>query len=172
MQFSENEKRMIYQLEGTSQSAVLQEVHRRWRSADSQAVRDAAETVLRKLRALPERACMDAIREIQRTYRLPKARTISELSAEARQRSGAQKLSGHDIMDLERFAPDTRHMIVFDVIVPPSPTVRRGEKMRLFLTEAGYAKALELQSEGRIRIRNHAKVFAGRLRYDHQDRER
>ena len=73
-------------------------------------------------------------------------------------------------MDLERFAPDTRHMIVFDVIVPPSPTVRRGEKMRLFLTEAGYAKALELQTEGRIRIRNHAKVFAGRLRYDHQDR--
>ena len=81
MQFSENEKRMIYQLEGTSQSAVLQEVHRRWRSADSQEMCDTAETVLRKLRALPERACMDAIREIQRTYRLPKARTISELSA-------------------------------------------------------------------------------------------
>ena len=34
----------------------------------------------------------------------------------ARQQSGAQKLSGHDIMALERFDPATRHMIVFDAV--------------------------------------------------------
>ena len=37
--------------------------------------------------------------------RQEKARTIGEMLAEARQRSGAQKLSGHDIMALERFDP-------------------------------------------------------------------
>ncbi len=59
---------------------------------------------------------MDLIRKVGQ-YRLPeKARTIGEMLAEARQQSGAQKLSGHEIMALERFDPTTRHMIVFDVL--------------------------------------------------------
>ena len=79
-------------------------------------------------------------------YRLPeKARTIGEMLAEARQRSGAQKLSGHDIMALERFDSATRHMIVFDVLTHDSPVGWKGEKMRLFLTDTGYSKALENQ---------------------------
>lgn len=100
-----------------------------------------------------------------------KARTIGELLAEAKQKSGAAKLAGHDIMALERFDPDTRHMIVFDVLSHESPVGWKGEKMRLFLTEAGYGKALENQDKGFIRIRNHAKVLAGNLRYDRKDRE-
>ncbi len=36
--------------------------------------------------------------------------------AEARQQSGAEKLKGHDIMGLERFDPEVKHMIVFDVL--------------------------------------------------------
>ena len=47
----------------------------------------------------------------------------------------------------------------------------KGEKMRLFLTDAGYSKALENQDKGFIRIRNHAKVRSGNLSYDHRDWE-
>lgn len=36
--------------------------------------------------------------------------------AVARQESGARKLEGHDIMALERFDPEVKHMIVFDVL--------------------------------------------------------
>ena len=43
--------------------------------------------------------------------------------------------------------------------------------MRLFLTEAGYGKAMENQDRGFIKIKNYAKVIAGNLRYDHKDRE-
>ena len=43
--------------------------------------------------------------------------------------------------------------------------------MRLFLTDAGYGKALENQEKGFIRIRNHAKVRGGDLLYDRRDRE-
>ncbi|MFR4199597.1 MAG: DUF5720 family protein [Flavonifractor plautii] len=111
---------------------------------------------------------MDLIRKVQAEYRLPeKARTIGEMLAEARQQSGAQKLSGHDIMALERFDPATRHMIVFDVLTHDSPVGWKGEKMRLFLTDAGYSKALENQEKGHIKIRNHAKVLSGDLHYDH-----
>ena len=112
------------------------------------------------------------IREVQTNYHLPdKARTIGEMLEEARQQSGAAKLAGHDIMALERFDPDTRHMIVFDVLSHESPVDWKGEKMRLFLTEAGYGRALENQDKGFIKIRNHAKVLAGNLHYDRKDRE-
>ena len=56
--------------------------------------------------------------------------------AVARQESGAQKLEGHDIMALERFDPEVKHMIVFDVLSRESPIGDKGHRMRLFLTEA------------------------------------
>ena len=173
MNLNEDEKRMVYQIESTNQVAALNEIYMTWRYATNQAMKDTAESLLRKLRPLSDKEYMDVIREVQQNYRLPgKARTIGEMLAEARQQSGAQKLSGHDIMALERFDPATRHMIVFDVLTHDSPVGWKGEKMRLFLTDAGYSKALENQEKGHIKIRNHAKVLSGDLHYDHKDRER
>ena len=130
MNLSEAEKRMIYQVEGTSQGAALNEIYMTWRYAPDKAMKDTAEGLLKKLRPLSDKECMDVIRDVQKNYRLPgKARTIGEMLAEARQQSGAQKMAGHDIM------------------------------------------ALENQVKGFIKIKNHAKVIAGNLRYDHKDRE-
>lgn len=98
-------------------------------------------------------------------------KTIDERLDEARQKSGAPQLAGHDIMGLERFAPDTRHMIVFDVLTLDSPIGWKGEKTRAFLTDQGYQKSLENERLGHIKIRNHAKVIAGHLHYDHKDRD-
>ena len=148
MNLSEAEKRMIYQVEGTSQGAALNEIYMTWRYAPDKAMKDTAEGLLKKLRPLSDKECMDVIRDVQKNYRLPgKARTIGEMLA------------------------DTRHMIVFDVLSHESPMGWKGDKMRLFLTEAGYGKALENQDKGFIKIKNHAKVIAGNLRYDHKDRE-
>lgn len=59
---------------------------------------------------------MDIVRAIQKNYRVPyPARTIGEKIAETRQQSGAEKSKGNDIMVLEHFDPEVRHMIVFDV---------------------------------------------------------
>ena len=156
MKLTEAEMRMVFQIESTNQNAALNEIYMTWRYAPNPATKETAEGLLDKLRPLSDQECMDLIRKVQAEYRLPeKARTIGEMLAEARQQSGAQKLSGHDIMALERFDPATRHMIVFDV-----------------LTDAGYSKALENQEKGHIKIRNHAKVLSGDLHYDHKDRER
>ena len=87
-----------------------------------------------------------------------------------RQESGAQKLEGHDIMALERFDPEVKHMVVFDVISGESPIGDKGDRMRLFLTESGYQKALESQDKSFIQILNHAKVVQGHLQYDRPDR--
>lgn len=96
-----------------------------------------------------------------------KNKTIGELLDEVRKKSGEPVLAGHDIMALERFGEDTRHMIVFDVLSHSSPVGDKGERMRLFLTDAGYKKALESQSRGECKILRHAKVSKGDIFYDH-----
>lgn len=85
MNLNEDEKRMVYQIESTNQVAALNEIYMTWRYATNQAMKDTAESLLRKLRPLSDKECMDVIREVQQNYRLPgKARTIGEMLAEAR----------------------------------------------------------------------------------------
>ena len=91
--------------------------------------------------------------------------------AVAQQESGTWKLEGHDIMALECFDPEVKHMIIFNVLSRESPIGDKGHRMRLFLTEAGYKKALESQDRSFIRILNHAKVSQGHLQYDQLDGE-
>lgn len=99
-------------------------------------------------------------------------KTIVQLMEEMRIQAGAQEYKGHEYMDLNRFADDTRHMVIFDVKSNDSPWGYKGDRMRLYLNEAGYGKAVEFQDQGFIRIRSHARVIAGNLHYDTDARER
>ena len=94
-----------------------------------------------------------------------KNKPIFELIDEARRQSGEPKLAGHDIMALERFDPDVTHMVVFDVLSHSSPVGNKGERMRLFLTDMGYQKALESQKCEEIKILRHAKIARGHILY-------
>lgn len=98
MKLNEPEMRMVYQIESTDQVSVLNELAATWRYAPKKETKDTAESLLAKLRPLTEKECMDLVREVQKNYRLPdEAKTIGELLAEARQKSGAEKLAGHDL---------------------------------------------------------------------------
>lgn len=171
MELNEMEKRLLFQVEGDYQSKVLNELCMTARYTKNPEQRKAAENLMAKLRVLTDAECMDIVRDIQKNYRLPyPPRTIGEKIAEARQQSGAEKLKGHDIMALERFDPEVRHMIVFDVLSYDSPVGDKGDKMRLFLTDAGYQKFLDSQERGEVKLKNHAKVSGGHLHYDRRDR--
>ena len=170
---TENEKRMVFQLEGCNRYDAIQEIAVFCRYTRDHDKRNIAENLLKKLRELSENDCRELICDIQKNYHLPrKAKTVGEMIAVARQESGAQKLEGHDIMALERFGPEVKHMIIFDVFSRESPIGDKGHRMRLFLTEVGYKKALESQDKSFIRILNHAKVSQGHLRYDQPGGER
>mgnify|MGYP000587559114 CR=1 FL=1 len=134
--------------------------------------RNRERSLIHKLENMPERECMELIQDIRKNYRVPGGpKTIGELLAEARQKSGAERLKGHDIMALERFDDTTRHMIIFDVLSPDAPVGDKGDKMRLFLTDAGYQRFLESQEKGEVKLQNHAKVSpGGYLHYDNRDR--
>ncbi len=169
---TENEKRMVFQLEGCNRYDAIQEIAVFCQYTRDHDKRNIAENLLKKLRELSENDCRELICDIQKNYHLPrKARTVGEMIAVARQESGARKMEGHDIMALERFDPEVRHMIIFDVLSRESPIGDKGHRMRLFLTEVGYKKALESQDRSFIRILNHAKVVQGHLRYDWLDGE-
>ena len=156
---TENEKRMVFQLEGCNRYDAIQEIAVFCQYTRDHDKRNIAENLLKKLRELSENDCKELICDIQKNYNLPrKAKTVGEMIAVARQESGAQKLEGHDIMALERFGPEVKHMIIFDVLSRESPIGDKGHRMRLFLTEVGYKKALESQDKSFIRILNHAKV--------------
>ena len=168
---TEDEKRMVFQLEGCHRYDAIQEIAIFYRYTRDHDKRNIAENLLKKLRELSENDCRELICDIQKDYHLPwKARTVGEMIAVARQESGAQKLEGHDIMALERFDPEVKHMVVFDVISGESPIGDKGKRMRLFLTEVGYQKALQNQNKHFIQILNHAKVKQGHLRYDYLDK--
>lgn len=172
MELNEMERRLLFQVEGDYRSKVLNELYMTARYTRNPKQREAAQSLMTKLRDLSDTACMNLVRDIQSNYHLPcPAQTIGEMLAEARQKSGAEKLKGHDIMALERFDPEVRHMVIFDVLSRKSPVGEKGDKMRLFLTDEGYCKTIDRQDEGHIKIRNHAKVTAGHLHYDHRDRE-
>ena len=64
---------------------------------------------------------------------MPERKTVGQLMEEMRLKAGAQNYHGHEYMDLERFAEDTRHMIIFDVLTDDSPVGWKGERTRLFL---------------------------------------
>ena len=168
---TEDEKRMVFQLESCRRYDAIQEIAMLCRYTHDHDKRATAENLLKKLQELSEDDCKELICDIQRNYRLPwKARTVGEMIAMARQESGARKMEGHDIMALERFDPEVTHMIVFDVLSRESPIGDKGHRMRLFLTEVGYKKALENQGKAFIHILNHAEVTQGYLRYDQTDK--
>ena len=169
---TDDEKRMLFQLEGCHRYDAIQEIAVLCRYTRDHDIKATAENLLKKLRELSEDDCRELICDIQRNYHLPwKARTVGEMIAVARQESNAQKLEGHDIMALERFDPEVKHMIIFDMLSGESPIGDKGHRMRLFLTKAGYQKALESQDRSFIRILNHAKVSQGHLQYDRLDGE-
>ena len=100
------------------------------------------------------------------------SKTIAQRMEEARIQAGAQNYKGHDYMDLARFDTNTRHMIIFHVLTHDSPVGEKGDRMRLFLSDKGYQKALENEKYGNIQILSHARVIRGNLIYDHKDQLR
>ncbi len=71
-------------------------------------------------------------------------------------------ITGHDLLAVERFHDDTRHMVVFLVLADCS-LGREGQYIRRFLSEDGYAAVQEAQHKGDLRVYQHAAVIEGHI---------
>ena len=54
-------------------------------------------------------------------------KTIGDMMEEFRIKAGAKEYKGHEFLDLNRFADDTRHMIIFDVVSNNNPWGDKGD---------------------------------------------
>ena len=81
-------------------------------------------------------------------------------------------ITGQSELAVERFMDDTRHMIIFDVLDHRSPIGNKGERLRLFLTDEGFAKAQAAQGRGYIRIKKHAAIIEGHILPDKKKKRR
>ena len=79
-------------------------------------------------------------------------------------------VGGHSILALERFMDETRHMIIFDVLSWKSPVGEKGERLRLFLSDVGYAMAQASEKRGEIKIRKPAAGIEGHILPDRKKR--
>ena len=75
-------------------------------------------------------------------------------------------IGGHDILAVERFRDETRHMIVYDVLETELPYGEEGARMRLFLSDEGYTRALDAEQSGQIKIKRHAAIIEGHILKD------
>lgn len=172
MNLNVKEKRLLFQLESCEKDKVINELAIIIECSKNRSNHDVASSLLKKFCGLPESEIMSIIKDIQMNYRLPhQPVTVGEQIAVYRQQTRAEKLKGHDIMDLNRFAEDTRHMVVFIILTDESNIGSKGDKMRLFLTDKGYEKLLNEQQGGHVLLKNHAKVRNGHLLYDNKNHD-
>ena len=71
-------------------------------------------------------------------------------------------VTGHDLLAVERFRDETRHMAVFLVLKDCSHG-QEGQYIRRFLNEDGYAGLLEAQRHGDVRVYQHAGIIEGHI---------
>ena len=77
-----------------------------------------------------------------------------------------REMKGHDILAVKRFRDSTCRMIELVVRKQGNPYGSPGDEMRLFLSEAGYRRALESQNRREIRIKRTAHIIEGHILYD------
>ena len=87
-----------------------------------------------------------------------------------RQPGRGKRIDGHGLTAPERYAPDTRHMVILNV-VKDYAGYRPGGRVRLFLTDEGYNEVMSADAQGNIKIIRHARVRVGELEYDAPERE-
>lgn len=80
-------------------------------------------------------------------------------------------LTGHDLLAVERYHDDTRHMIEF-LVFADCPMGEAGQYIRRFLTDEDYAAALDAQRRGFISIRKHGHIIEGHILPDKPKKRR
>lgn len=165
MDFIKSELEMLYQYAAPTKEetlAGLKEIVPVLEKKDDLLSKVIVENTIRKLEKLVEPECSRFIADNRAAFIEKRDNSIRQRLA-AKARKGDPVLQGHDLEGVERFMPETRHMVTVDILNSDSPVGFPGERYRFFLSDEGYRNAKASENRGEIRIRNHAAVMAGKL---------
>ena len=129
------------------------------------------ENAIRKLERIPEPECSQFIADTKAHFLAERDNSIRRQLAEAKKQINQPIMQGHDLTGMERFLPETRHMITLDVQSNDSPVGFKGERYRLFLSDEGYKNAEASEQRGETRITSHAAVSDGKLYPDRKPKQ-
>ena len=87
-----------------------------------------------------------------------------------RQPGRGTRINGHGMTASERYAPDTRHMVILNVVKDYAGH-KPGGRVRQFLTDEGYNEVITADGRGDVKIIRHARVRMGELETDAPERE-
>ena len=91
------------------------------------------------------------------------------IKEQLRQPRRDKHISGHSMTAPERYTPDTRHMVIMNVIKDHAG-YKTGGCVRLFLSDEGYNEVMQTDGRGNVKIIRHARVRMGALDYDTPER--
>ena len=92
------------------------------------------------------------------------------IKSQLRQPGRGRNIDGHGMTAPERYTPDTRHMVILNVIKSYAGH-KPGGRVRQFLTDEGYNEVITANASGDVKIIRHARVRVGELDYDAPERE-
>lgn len=163
MDFTKSELEMIYQYAATTKAETIGGMKETVPVIKDQLTKAIMENAIKKLQKIPEPECSKFIADTKAHFLAERDNSIRRQLAEAKKQIKPPVMQGHDLTGMERFLPETRHMITFDVQSSDSPVGFKGERYRLFLSDEGYKNAKASEQRGEIRITSHAAVSAGKL---------
>lgn len=163
MKFTNSELEMIYQYAAPTKEETLAGLKEIVPVIKDTLTRVIVENTIDKLMKIPEPECSRFIADTKAYFLEKRDNSIRRRLAEAKAQAKEPIMQGHDLTGLERFMPETRHMITLDVLNNDSPVGYKGERYRFFLSDEGYKNAKKSEQRGEIKIKSHAAVAVGKL---------
>ena len=163
MKFTRSELEMIYQYAAADRAATVKELYKTIPAIKDPLTKAIVENTIDKLEKIPEPECSRFIADTKASFLAERDNSIRQRLAEAKEQAKDPILQGHDLTGFERYLPQTRHMIVVDILSNDSPVGYKGERYRFFLSDEGYKNARASEQRGEAKIRSHAAVCCGSL---------
>ena len=172
MRFTNSELEMIYQYAAPTKAETIGGMKETVPVIKDLLTRVIMENAIEKLQKIPEPECSRFIADNKARFLAGHENSIRRRLAEAKAQQPV--MQGHDLTGMERFLPETRHMIVLDVKTSDSPVGFPGE---IATAISSLMRAIRTQEPARggeeIKIKSHAAVAAGKLYPDRKpERER
>ena len=119
MNFTKSELEMLYQYAAPTKEetlAGLKEIVPVLERKEDLLSKVIVENTIRKLEKLAEPECSRFIADNRAAFIEKRDNSIRQRLAAAKARKGEPVLQGHDLAGMERFLPETRHMVTVDIL--------------------------------------------------------
>ena len=119
MNFTKSELEMLYQYAAPTKEetlAGLKEIVPVLERKDDLLSKVIVENTIRKLEKLAEPECSRFIADNRAAFIEKRDHSIRQRLADAKAGKGEPVLQGHDLAGMERFLPETRHMVTVDIL--------------------------------------------------------